>query len=31
MEIPVNQEPVDTGWQGSTGFFDREELGDDWT
>jgi len=25
------EEPQETGWQGTTGFFDHEELGDDWT
>ena len=27
------QEPSteETGWQGTTGFHDNEELGDDWT
>jgi len=30
-ELPPEEEPADTGWQGTTGFFDREELGDDWT
>ena len=29
--LPAEEEPSDTGWQGTTGFPDREELGDDWT
>jgi hypothetical protein len=30
-QLPVAPEPEDTGWQGTTGFPDRDELGDDWT
>jgi len=27
----VTKPEEETGWQGTTGFPDREELGDDWT
>ena len=27
----INQDDEETGWQGTTGFHDKKELGDDWT
>lgn len=31
LRAHADPEDQETGWQGTTGFFDREELGDDWT